>query len=79
MVILLDASVSGRNSGNNVGYDSFRNIMTKRPTINEKPDMITDTLSVGMMDNPDNRCNIRQSVEKKRSRINGWMKLTIIQ
>ncbi|MCS2302394.1 hypothetical protein NXX23_06855 [Bacteroides ovatus] len=31
MVILSDASVSGRNSGNNVGYDGYRNVMTNRP------------------------------------------------
>ena len=79
MVILSDASVSGRNSGNNVGYDSFRNVMTNRPTINGKPNMITDTLSVGMTDNSANGCNVRQSVGKKRSRIDGWMKQTIIQ
>lgn len=79
MVILSDASVSGRNSGNNVGYDSFRNVMTNSPTINGKPNMITDTLSVGITDNFDNGCNVRQSVGKKRSRIDGWMKQTIIQ
>lgn len=54
MVILSDASVSGRNSGNNVGYDSYRNVMTNRPAIDGKSDTITDTLSVGMMDKPDN-------------------------
>lgn len=79
MVILSDASVSGRNSGNNVGYDSFRNVMTNSPTINGKPNMITDTLSVGMTDNSDNGCNVRQLLGKKRSRIDGWMKQTIIQ
>ena len=50
MVILSDASVSGRNSGNNVGYDGYRNVMTNRPAIDGKSDTITDTLSVGMMD-----------------------------
>ncbi|MEY8587776.1 hypothetical protein [Phocaeicola sartorii] len=79
MVILSDASVSDRNSGNNVEYDSHRNVMTNSPAINGKPDMITDTLSVGMMDKPDNGCSIRRLVGKKRSRIDGWMKLTIIQ
>ena len=79
MVILSDASVSGRNSGNNVGYDGYRNVMTNRPAIDGKPDTITDTLSVGMMDKPDNGCSIRRLVGKKRSRIDGWMKLTIIQ
>ena len=54
MVILSDASVSGRNSGNNVGYDGYRNVMTNRPAIDGKSDTITDTLSVGMMDKPDN-------------------------
>lgn len=53
--------------------------MTNSPAINGKPDMITDTLSVGMMDKPDNGCSIRWLVGKKRSRIDGWMKLTIIQ
>ncbi len=71
MVILLDASVSGRDSGNNVGYDSYRNVMTNRPTINGKSDMITDTLSVGMMDDSNNGCSIRQLVGKKLSRIDG--------
>ena len=79
MVILSDASVSGRNSGNNVGYDSYRNVMTNSPTINGKPDMITDALSVGMTVNPDNGCSIRWLVGKKRSRIDGWMEQTIIQ
>ncbi|WP_294589957.1 hypothetical protein [uncultured Bacteroides sp.] len=79
MVILSDASVSGRDSGSNVGYDSYRNVMTNRPTINGKPDMITDTLPVGMTVNPDNGCSIRRLVGKKRSRIDGWMELTIIQ
>jgi len=71
MVILLDASVSGRDSGNNVGYDSYRNVMTNRPTINGKPDMITDTLSVGIMDDSNNGRSIRQLVGKKLSRIDG--------
>lgn len=79
MVILSDASVSGWNSGNNVGYDGYRNVMTNRPAIDGKSDTITDTLSVGMMDKPDNGCSIRRLVGKKRSRIDGWMKLTIIQ
>lgn len=71
MVILLDASVNGRDSGNNVGYDSYRNVMTNRPTINGKPDMITDTLSVGIMDDSNNGRSIRQLVGKKLSRIDG--------
>ena len=79
MVILFDASVSGRNSGNNVGYDGYRNVMTNRPTINGKADMTTDAVSVGMTDKPDNGCSHRLSVGKKPSRIDGWMKLTIIQ
>ncbi|WP_207888818.1 hypothetical protein [Bacteroides sp. AF34-31BH] len=72
MVILSDASVSDRNRGNNVGNDSYRNVMTNSPTINGKPDMITDALSAGMMDKPDNGCSIRRLVGKKRSRIDGW-------
>ncbi|EXY62466.1 hypothetical protein M086_4557 [Bacteroides fragilis str. S13 L11] len=36
MVILFDASVIGPDSGSNVGYDSYRNVMTNRPTINGK-------------------------------------------
>ena len=79
MVILTDASVSGRDSGSNVGYDSYRNDMTNRPAIDGKPDMITDTLSVGMTGNPDNGCSVRWSVGKKRSRIDGWIRQTIIQ
>ena len=79
MVILFDASVIGPDSGSNVGYDSYRNVMTNSPTINGKPDMITDALSVGMTVNPDNECSIRRLVGKKRSRIDGWMELTIIQ
>ncbi|MCL1610233.1 hypothetical protein [Marseilla massiliensis] len=50
MVMLSDASVSGRDSGNNVGYDGCRNVMTNRPAINGKSDTVTDTLSVGRMD-----------------------------
>ncbi|WP_462342493.1 hypothetical protein [Phocaeicola plebeius] len=50
MVMLSDASVSGRDSGNNVGYDGCRNVMTNRPAINGKSDMVTDTLSAGRMD-----------------------------
>ena len=50
MVILFDASVIGPDSGSNVGYDSYRNVMTNRPAIDGKSDTITDTLSVGMMD-----------------------------
>lgn len=79
MVILSDASISGRDSGNNVGYDSYRNVMTNSPTINGKTDMTTDTLSVGMTVNSDNGCSIGQLLGKKRSRIDGWMKQTIIQ
>ena len=79
MVILSDASVSGRNSGNNVGYDGYRNVMTNRPAIDGKSDTITDTLSVGMMDKSDNGCSVRQSVGKKRSRIDGWIRQTFIQ
>ncbi len=79
MVILSDASVSGRNSGNNVGYDGYRNVMTNRAAINGMSDSITDTLSVGMMDESDNGCNVQLSVGEKRSRIDGWMRLTIIQ
>lgn len=45
MVILSDASVSGRNSGNNVGYDGYRNVMTNRPAIDGKSDTITDAVS----------------------------------
>ncbi len=79
MVILSDASVSDRNSGNNVGYDSHRNVMTNSPAINGKPDMITDALLAGMMDKSDNGCSIRRLVGKKRSWIDGWIELTIIQ
>jgi len=50
MVILFDASVIGPDSGSNVGYDSYRNVMTNRPAINGKSDMVTDTLSTGRMD-----------------------------
>lgn len=50
MVMLSDASVSGRDSGNNVGYDGCRNVMANRPAINGKSDTVTDTLSVGRMD-----------------------------
>ena len=50
MVMLSDASVSGRDSGNNAGYDGCRNVMTNRPAINGKSDTVTDTLSVGRMD-----------------------------
>ncbi|WP_159102482.1 MULTISPECIES: hypothetical protein [Bacteroides] len=53
--------------------------MTNSPTINGKPDMITDALSAGMVDKSDNGCSIRRLVGKKRSRIDGWMELTIIQ
>ena len=53
--------------------------MTNRPTINGKADMTTDAVSVGMTDKPDNGCSHRLSVGKKPSRIDGWMKLTIIQ
>ena len=79
MVILSDASVSGRNGGNNVGYDSYRNVMTNSPTIDGKPDMITDALSVEMTVNLNNGCSNRRLVGKKRSRIDGWMELTIVQ
>ena len=53
--------------------------MTNRPAIDGKSDTITDTLSVGMMDKSDNGCSVRQSVGKKRSRIDGWIRQTFIQ
>ena len=62
-----------------VGYDGYRNVMTNRPAIDGKSDTITDTLSVGMMDKSDNGCSVRQSVGKKRSRIDGWIRQTFIQ
>ena len=53
--------------------------MTNSPTIDGKPDMITDALSVEMTVNLNNGCSNRRLVGKKRSRIDGWMELTIIQ
>lgn len=50
MVMLSDASVSGRDSGNNVGCDGCRNVMTNRQPVIGKPDATTDELSVGRMD-----------------------------
>lgn len=79
MVILSDASVSGRNSGNNVGYDGYRNVMTNRPAIDGKSDTITDTLTVGLTDESNNGCGVRRSVGRKRSRIDGWIRQTFIQ
>ena len=71
MVILSDASVSGRNGGNNVGYDSYRNVMTNSPTIDGKPDMITDALSVEMTVNLNNGCSNRRHIT------GGWLERSV--
>lgn len=43
--MLSDVSVGGRNSEINAGCDGCRNVMTSRPAINGKSDMVTDAAS----------------------------------
>ncbi|WP_018667037.1 hypothetical protein [Bacteroides gallinarum] len=69
--MLSDASVSGRDSGNNVGYDGCRNVMTNRPAIIGIADAVTETLLAGMTDKSDNGYDIRWPVGRKRSWIDG--------
>lgn len=45
MVMLSDVSVGGRNSEINAGCDGCQNVMTSRPAINGKSDMVTDAAS----------------------------------